>query len=340
MEIIDSSCHFLPPGYYKQAEKYGLKIPYMLSRAYSIPTMSDPARRNAQIASFESMRQIPSLVSPYPDDYAPQEQAAALSRFVNEEFARLVTDNPALYAGFVATVPWLYSDDACRELEYAVKTLKAPGVQIGTPIRGMSISATQFQEIFDTAAKLGVAVWLHPTMNMFRHDYETEEASYYEIWWSLGVPYESSAAMVRLAYSGLFERNPKLVVLTHHAGGVIPYLEGRFKIGTRNIGSRTPEEYQYLVKHSLSRPIADVLAGYYADTATLGSGRAIEHAMEFFSPSHVLFGTDTPFGAREGSAYIEQAIETVSRLNCSEREKYDIFCGNAKRLFGVVAQQN
>jgi len=336
LEIIDSSCHFLPPGYYKQIQKYGLKIPYMLSRAFAIPTMSDPVRRNAQIASFEGLRQIPSLVSPYPDDFASKEEAAALSRNVNEEFARLIADNPALYAGFVATIPWLYSDDACNELEYAIKTLGAVGVQIGTPIRGMAVDAPQFKEIFDTAGKLGAAVWLHPTMNMFRRDYETEEASFYEIWWSLGVPYESSAAMVRLAYSGLFDRNPELVVLTHHAGGVIPHLEGRFKVGTRTIGSRTPEEYQHLVKHNLSKPIADILAGYYADTATLGSHKAIEHAMEFFSPSHVLFGTDTPFGAREGSAYIEQAIETVNRLNCSEQEKYDIFCGNAKRLYGVA----
>ena len=57
-------------------------------------------------------------------------------------------------------------------------------------------------------------------------DYPTEERSLFEIWWTLGWPYESSVAMSRLVFSGIFDRHPNLKIITHHMGGMIPYFEG------------------------------------------------------------------------------------------------------------------
>ena len=38
-------------------------------------------------------------------------------------------------------------------------------------------------------------------------DYKAEDRSQYEIWWTFGWPYETSAAMARLVFAGYFDRS-------------------------------------------------------------------------------------------------------------------------------------
>jgi predicted TIM-barrel fold metal-dependent hydrolase len=54
------------------------------------------------------------------------------------------------------------------------------------------------------------------------------------------VPYETSVAMARLVFAGLFDHFPDLVVITHHVGGMIPMMEGRLKSGLQLMGGRNP----------------------------------------------------------------------------------------------------
>ena len=329
-EIIDVFCHFLPPEYLARVRKTVRNVPFMLERAGKIPAMADASVRNGQVASFPGYRQIPCLVAPYPDDFADREQAAALARIANESLAEFVNANPALYPGFVATVPWLYADDACRELEYAMTTLGAKGVQIGTPLQGICPDHPRFADVFATAARFGAAIWLHPTMDPQRSDYVTEPSSLREIWWAMGVPYESSAAMVRLAYAGLFDKYPDLVVITHHAGGIVPVLEGRFRLGLKKLGSRAQPGAEPEPAPALQTPVYDALKNYYADTATLGTSWSLEGAADFFSAGHILFGTDAPFGAGQGREYLDVTIEAVETMRCPPEVREAIFSGNAK----------
>ena len=64
----------------------------------------------------------------------------------------------------------------------------------------------------------------------------------YEIWWTFGWPYETSAAMARLVFSGLFDRHPGLKIIVHHMGAMIPYFEGRVGYGWDQLGLRTSDE--------------------------------------------------------------------------------------------------
>jgi len=61
--------------------------------------------------------------------------------------------------------------------------------------------------------------------------YADEERSMYEIWWTFGWPYETSAMMARLVFGGFFDRWPNLKIITHHLGGMTPYFDGRVGLG-------------------------------------------------------------------------------------------------------------
>ena len=69
-----------------------------------------------------------------------------------------------------------------------------------------------------------------------------EERSKFLVYTNSGWPYESSAAMARLAFGGVLERFPTLKIVTHHAGGMIPYLPqtGRTVVGLQRDADGLP----------------------------------------------------------------------------------------------------
>src|SRR5688572_32029110 len=100
-------------------------------------------------------------------------------------------------------------------------------------------------------AAFGLPVWLHPFRGADVTDYATEEKSLFEIWWTFGWPYETSVAMARLVFSGIFDRHPGLKIITHHLGAMAPYFEGRVGPGWDQLGSRTSDEdYGAVLKRS------------------------------------------------------------------------------------------
>ena len=103
--------------------------------------------------------------------------------------------------------------------------------------------------------------------------------------------------MVRMVFSGLLDRYPKLKIITHHLGGMIPYYDGRVGPGLKVLGQRTSDEDYSKILPSLKRPHMDYLHDFYADTAMFGGGVAATRCgLDFFGADQVVFATDTPLG--------------------------------------------
>ena len=167
-------------------------------------------------------------------------------------------------------------DEATKEAIRAVTELGAGGVQIFTNVTGEPLDEPKYQPFFDEMAKRDIGIWMHPARGANFPDYVTEKKSKYEIWWTLGWPYETSAAMARMVFSGLLDRNPGIRILTHHLGGMIPYFEGRVGHGWDQLGTRTSDEdYVSLLKSMKKRPV-DYFHMFYADTALFGADAATE----------------------------------------------------------------
>jgi uncharacterized protein len=181
-------------------------------------------------------------------------------------------------------------------------------------------------------AAYDLPILLHPYRGADIPDFRSESRSEYEIWWTFGWPYETTAAMSRIVFAGLFDRYPKLKIITHHMGAMAPYFEGRIGPGWDQLGARTSDvDYSGVLKSLKRRPL-DYFRMFYADTALFGSYDATVCGLAFFGPDHVLFASDAPFDPEKGPMYIRETIGVIDRLSLSDPEREKIYWRNAAAM--------
>ena len=307
-----------------------------IKRWLHIPYLHDVDVRFRMIEEFgDNYRQILSLSAPPIESINPDRQITLdLATVANNSMAELVRQYPDRLPAFIASLPLNYPDASVRELERAVTTLGAVGVQIFSNVQGVPLDDPRFFPLFETADRLNCPLFLHPARGANVPDYATETKSKYEIWWTFGWPYETSVAMQRLVFSRLFDRLPNVKILAHHLGAMIPYFEGRIGYGLDQFGARTADEdYEGLRKSMPKRPL-DYFKMYWADTAVFGSRAATVCGLNFFGVDQVCFASDAPFDPEGGSLYIRETIKVIDSLEISETDRDKIYQRNAERLFG------
>ncbi len=245
--------------------------------------------------------------------------------------AELVRKYPDRFPTFVAGLPMNNPDACVKEALRAVNELGAAGVQIYTNVNGAPLDGGEYLPLFDELAKREIGIWMHPTRGAEMPDYRTEERSKYEIWWTFGWPYETSVAMSRFVFTGLFDRLPNLKLLTHHMGAMAPYFEGRVGYGWDQLGSRTSnEDYTVILKTLKKRPI-DYFRMFHADTALFGATAGTRCGLDFFGADMCLFASDVPFEPAPG-LYIRETIRVIESLGLSDDDKDKIYRRNAERF--------
>ncbi|MBI2755877.1 MAG: amidohydrolase [Chloroflexi bacterium] len=329
--LIDIFPHILPKRYFDALEAGPGQRFGMMRRMRSTPVLFDLDQRFRIMDTREGYVQVLTLGAPPIEEIADPDVSPDLARLANDEMAALVERYPDRFPGFVASLPLNAPDAALLEIERAVGTLGATGVQVFTSVRGKPLDAPEFQPLFDRMAALDLPIWLHPTRPASVADYPGEPRSRYDIWWAFGWPYETSAAMARLVFSGLFERHADLKIITHHCGAMIPFCEGRIGGGLDQLGLRGEDAEDRAAKARINgRPI-DHFRRFYGDTALFGATGGVECGVRFFGAERVLFGTDMPFDAGGGSGFIE-TIASIERARFTAAERHLIFEGNARRL--------
>jgi len=321
---IDAFAHILPKGYLERLEPHlertlpSREVRYYREGVFHFDTsLTDLDSRFRIMDRFPDYSQILVLAVPPIEETGPPATAAAFARLANDEMAELVRGHPDRFAGFVAALPWNDVEACVLELDRAVKNLGAVGAQVYTNVQGLPLDDSRFDPVLTRLEELGRAVWLHPTRNATWRDYPTEAASNYGLWWSLGWPYETAAALSRLVYSGAMERHPKLKVVAHHGAGMVPHFSARLAMGP---GYRQ-------VKDTLARPPLEYFRRFYADTALFGARNAVACVLEFFGSDHVLFGTDAPLGPPDA---IENTIADIDACDLTDAERSRVYVGNAE----------
>jgi predicted TIM-barrel fold metal-dependent hydrolase len=323
---IDAFAHISPIRYLERVERILQRpdaSPAVREHAPWLredPVLYDLDARERALEPFPDYHQVLVLAAPPLDELGPAAVAADLARFANDEMAALVRDRDR-FVGFAAALPLADTEAALAELDRAVAELGASGFQAYSNVNGAPLDHPRFAPLFARAEELDVAVWLHPTRSPAWPDYPSEAASLHGIWWSIGWPYETAAAMCRLVYAGVMARHPRLRVITHHAGAMIPYFSGRFR------GVQT-EDQRPALERLAEEPLV-YLRRFYADTALFGAPHALRCAVDFFGAGHVLFGTDMPLG---GPAVVAETIADVEELGLDDADRDRVFAGNAREL--------
>jgi predicted TIM-barrel fold metal-dependent hydrolase len=239
-----------------------------------------------------------------------------------------------LFPAFVASLPLNNVPASLEEMERAIGKLGAKGIQIFTNVNGRPLDDPEFFPIFERMAnQYQLPIWVHPTRTAKFADYPAvEQKSKYEIWWLFGWPYETSAFMARLVFSGMFDKLPKLRIITHHLGAMVPFFANRVGYGMDQFGARTSDEdYGSLLKKMNKRPV-DYFKLFYNDTSINGWASGIRCGLDFFGAGHVLFGTDCPFDPQGGPLFIRETIKALDGLKLKKNDLRRIYFGNASRL--------
>jgi aminocarboxymuconate-semialdehyde decarboxylase len=337
--VIDAFTHILPRAYGERLAGLGdtPAARNIRKRIAGVPSLIDLELRLRQLEEFgDDYRQVISLPAPALEDIGDTALSIELARLANDGLAKLVLDQDR-FAGFVAGLPLGDIEAAIEEAQRAVDELGALGVQIYTSVSGAPWDEPRFRPFFEAIAELGKTIWVHPIRNALWADYPGEPRSKFEIWWTFGWPYDTSAFMARVVFSGLLDRYPQLKILTHHGGGMTPHFAGRIGHGWDQLGARTPDSEREDVEHHLRRRPFDYFKMFYADTAMFGAAHAMQCTVEFFGADHVLFASDSPFDPEKGPLYIRETLANVHLLEISEDERLALLEDNARRVLGVQA---
>jgi len=329
---IDIFNHIFPKSFFDKMVSIAPNAKDINKRVRNIPCIVDLDERFRILDRFEGYVQIICLPNPPIESLASPPLSTELAKLANDGMAELVRKYPDRFPGFIASLPMNDPEGLLKEARRAIIDLKAVGVQIFTNVSGRPLDKPETMPLFDLMAELDRPIWMHPARGADFPDYKGEPKSHYEIWWTLGWPYETSVAMAHLVFSGLFDRHPDIKIITHHLGGMIPYFEGRVGPGWDQLGTRTSDEDYTLILKKLKRPHLDYFKLFYADTAMFGAREATICGLKFFGPERILFGSDSPFDPEKGSAYIRWTIELIDSLEISSADRQAIYEGNARRL--------
>ncbi len=329
---IDVFPHILPRKYFDRMLAVAPPGLALQKRMSGIPVLVDLEQRLRMMDRHQGYLQVLTLANPPIEIVAPPSLSPDLARMANDGMAEIVAAHPDRFPAFVASLPMNNPEAALRELARAIDALGATGIQMFTNVAGRPLDAPEYQPLFGEMAARGLPIWLHPARAAAMADYVGETRSKYDLWWAFGWPYETTLAMGRLVFSGLFDRFPELAIITHHMGAMIPYFEGRVGGGLDQLGRRSDDPDDLAALGRLRRRPIDYFRMFYGDTALFGAHHAMECGLAFFGAERILFGTDFPFDPEGGPGFIRDTIGAMERMRASEEDKAKIYEGNARRM--------
>ena len=326
---IDIYTHVMLPRYKEALYRYSDKFATERAVQDRRPVLWDGEARLARLEPYDDMVQVLSTTMPPVEEVAEPKDAAELARICNDEMAEMVAANPKRYIAALANVPLNDTDMAVKEAERAIGKLGFKGIQIYTRVNGRPPSTEAMMPLYELMVDFDLPIWLHPMRGSAQPDWVSEEVSFNQLFSIYGWPYDTTAAMVRLVFAGIFERFPTIKFITHHLGGMVPYFSDRAVVHWDNGLQRLGKDYF----PGLSRHPVEYLKMFYADTALDGnSNYSMECGLAFFGEDHLLFGTDMPYDVENGSVSIRETINGIDRMGLSEPTKQKIYEGNARRL--------
>lgn len=133
--------------------------------------------------------------------------------------------------------------------------------------------------------------------------------------------------MTRLVYGGIMEKLPALSVVTHHCGGIIPFLAGRL--------DWNDDFNEMRMGHRDVYPKENALAYYrrfFYDTAVNGNAGALLCGLSFAGIDRMLFASDFPFDNQNGRRLIRDTIASVEQMGLGAADKRKICRDNAVNL--------
>lgn len=291
-------------------------IAYRGARFFGVtPAMTDVSKRLEDMDRTGIDVEVVSLSTPnvFFTDAQHQPQVA---RMINDSYAELIAKHPRHFKGF-ASIPMDAPDAALAELHRALDELKLNGVILLSNIGGKPLTSPEYRPFFAEANRMKLCIFLHPMIPA-----NSDAFREYVLGPIIGFPFDTSLAVARMCYDGMFADFPDIRWIIGHLGGAVPYLMERMDNGYRDF----PE----------CRAKIDQLPSFYLkrlfyDTVSF-SPHTLMMVRNMVGTDHMVMGSDYPHLL--GS--IDRAVSSIEGLEISEVEKEGIFSTTALKILNNV----
>jgi predicted TIM-barrel fold metal-dependent hydrolase len=266
--------------------------------------------------------QVLSVSAPSIDQLDP-EVGTPLARKTNDFLFSVIERYPDRFKGYAVLAP-MAPEAAADELERAVKELGFVGWNTHSNIAGSYLDEKRFLPVLARAEELNVPVYIHPTVpaipQLGTYGFAMAGAAF-------GFGMEVCVAVMRLIFSGLFDRHPRLQCILGHLGEGLPFIKKRmdwayvrpFDPAARPGILKKPSEY-------LKSNVYVTTSGNYFKPAFLC-------AREALGIDRILLGTDFPYEDPE------ECVRFIEGLGLPEGDRDRIYRSNASAL-GIAIQES
>jgi 2,3-dihydroxybenzoate decarboxylase len=238
--------------------------------------------------------------------------ATRLAREANDLLAVEVQRRPERYAGF-AHLAMQDPAAAADELERTVRDLGFVGAMVNGHSNGVYLDDPRYAPFWERMQALDVPLYLHPGDSFaLPHVLKGCDELLKPVWeWTT----ETATHFLRLIFSGVFDRHPRLKIILGHMGETLPFVLWR-------LDSRAA--FIYGGRPLAAPPSAYLKRNLYVTTSGECSDAPLIATLASLGEDHVLYSIDYPYEdsgtARRflENAMINDAIrDKVGRLNAA-----------------------
>jgi aminocarboxymuconate-semialdehyde decarboxylase len=313
-DFIRVRAHDVRPCYAELVNSQGIVQRVIEHHAY------DPSARlvdcDRHRVTMQVLSPTPMMIPDYVDD---PDDAAEICRILNDANADIVSRFPDRFVA-LAAVPMMFPERAIEELERIRQIPGMRGIEINSNVHGHDLDDPRFFPVFEAAARLGLAVFVHPWGGFMSPAEERlrRRMNAGRNWrpWLLGMGLETALAFDSLRCGGVHERLPNLRVLYAHGGGMFPALLGRLEHGAYC----RPDLFTDASKLNPYRTIKE--CAVYADTLTHDPWM-LHMLVQTLGPHRIAMGSDYPYPLGEIDPFETKGIypgSMVEHLPASERD--------------------
>ena len=251
-------------------------------------------------------------------------ESVGLARHCNDTIFGLTEKYPDRYLGS-AILPVKDVGAACAELNRCVKEFgfvawHTHSNYVDPNSSDKSVIGPgdeRFLPIFETAAELGVYVYLHPTLPVYE---DLAEFDFTFAGPAAGFTIDTMVTTLKLIASGLFDRVPGTKLVLGHLGEAIPFLLDRID-----------NRLNYLPNPKLKNrrmPSDYFKDNIYVTTSGNMSPAAFRCTKDVLGIEKIIFGSDYPYDN------VDAMTDFVKALDITDEERELLFFKNAEKLLG------